>query len=226
MNKGIVIFGNKDFAELAKFYIENDPPHYHHVFYNSRVCAFTVDDEYVTENSFNGLPVIPLSELEKHHPPDEYHMFAPMSHSNMNGDRKSVVERLESKNYKMINYVSSKATVLSKLPSFSNLFILEDNTIQPFVKVGKNIVMWSGNHIGHHSTIGDDVFFTSHVVLSGHCKVGNGSFFGVNSTIRDGVKIGEKSLVSMGALITKDTDSCGVYMGVPAKKIKTIDEVG
>ena len=86
-----------------------------------------------------------------------------------------------------------------------NCFILEDNTIQLFTTIGNNVVMWSGNHIGHHSVIKDHVFFASHLVLSGHCIVEPFSFLGVNSTIRDGIHIAEGSLIAMSASIVKDT---------------------
>ena len=99
-----------------------------------------------------------------------------------------------------------------------NCFILEDNTLQPFTPIGDNVVMWSGNHIGHHGIVKDHVFFTSQVTLSGHCTVEPYCFFGVNSTIRDGVTLGEGTLVAMAACITKDTDAWGVYKGIPAKK--------
>jgi acetyltransferase-like isoleucine patch superfamily enzyme len=56
------------------------------------------------------------------------------------------------------------------------------------------------------------------VVLSGHCVVEPYCFFGVNSTLRDGLHFAEGTLVAMGACVTKDTESWGVYAGVPAKK--------
>ncbi|WP_245213936.1 hypothetical protein [Rhodoferax sp. AJA081-3] len=59
-----------------------------------------------------------------------------------------------------------------------NCFILEDNTLQPFTKIGNNVILWSGNHIGHHGEIHDHVTFTSHVVMSGHCSIGPYSFLG------------------------------------------------
>jgi acyl-[acyl carrier protein]--UDP-N-acetylglucosamine O-acyltransferase len=97
--------------------------------------------------------------------------------------------------------------------------ILEDNTIQPFTTIGNNVVMWSGNHIGHHGQIKDHVFFTSHVVLSGHCVVESYSFFGVNSTIRDYTSIAQGTLVGMASAITKETEEWSIYVGNPAKKV-------
>ena len=74
-------------------------------------------------------------------------------------------------------------------PPGDNCFILEDNTIQPFVTIGNNVTLWSGNHIGHDSVIEDHCFITSHVVVSGHVRVGARSFLGVNATLRNAITI-------------------------------------
>ena len=58
---------------------------------------------------------------------------------------------------------------ISPRPPGDNCFILEDNTVQPFVTIGNNVTLWSGNHIGHDSVIEDDCFISSHVVVSGTC---------------------------------------------------------
>jgi len=122
--------------------------------------------------------------------------------------------------YSLVNYVSSKATVWPGHQFGENCFILEDNTIQPFVEIGNNVVCWSGCHLGHHSIIRDSSFLTSHVVISGHCYVEKYSWFGVNSTIRDAIHIAEGTLVGMSACITKNTEPWSVNMGVPAKKVE------
>jgi len=205
----IVIFGTLDTAELAHWYLENDSPY--------SVAAFTVNKEYMDRDTFKDRPVVPFEELEQHYPPSEYRLFAPMTGVKMNNVRKKIYEEGKAKGYDFISYVSSKATVCDNEIG-ENCFILEDNTLQPFTKIGNNVVMWSGNHIGHHGIIEDHVFFTSHVVLSGHCHVKERAWFGVNSTIRDYTTIGEGSLIGMGALITKDTEPNGLYIGAPAKK--------
>jgi sugar O-acyltransferase (sialic acid O-acetyltransferase NeuD family) len=213
----VIIFGTLDTAELAHYYLENDSPY--------TVVAFTVNKEYIKEDTFKGLPVVPFEELEQHYPPTEYRLFAPMTGVKMNTLRKKIYEEGKARGYEFISYVSSKATVCDNEIG-DNCFILEDNTLQPFTKIGNNVVMWSGNHIGHHGVIEDHVFFTSHVVLSGHCHVKERSWFGVNATIRDFTTIGEGSLIAMGALITKDTDDNGFYLGSPARKqAKTALEV-
>jgi sugar O-acyltransferase (sialic acid O-acetyltransferase NeuD family) len=208
-NKKVIVFGILDTAELAYFYLTHDS--------SFVVEAFTVNKQYIKEESFCGLPVVPFEEVENYYPPSDYLFFAPMTGSKMNTLRKKIYEEGKSKGYEYITYVSSKATTFHNKIG-ENCFILEDNTIQPFTEIGNNVVMWSGNHIGHHGKIEDHVFFTSHVVLSGHCLVKERAWFGVNSTIRDFTTIGEGSLIAMGSVITKDTEDDGFYMGIPAKK--------
>ncbi|MCI0415673.1 acetyltransferase [bacterium] len=213
----VIIFGIQDFASLAHFYLKHDTEH--------EVMAFSVTKQYLPEaKTFEGLPVVAFDEIENLYPPNEFSFFAPMSHRKMNRLRELIYNQIKSKGYPLISYVSSKATVFEGTPIGENCFILEDNTIQPFTTIGNNVVLWSGNHIGHHSVIKDHVLFTSHVVLSGHCVVESYSFFGVNATIRDGVHIAEGTLVAMSASIFKDTEPWGVYKGTPGQKTDVLSK--
>jgi sugar O-acyltransferase (sialic acid O-acetyltransferase NeuD family) len=211
----VIIFGVQDFAQLACFYLRQDSQH--------EVVAFSVNEQYLPEaKSFEGLPVVPFENIETVYPPAESKFFAPMSPSRMNRLRESVYRQVKAKGYELISYVSSKATVFPGAIIGDNCFILEDNTIQPFTTIGNNVVLWSGNHIGHHSVIKDHVSFTSHVVLSGHCVVEPFCFLGVNATIRDGIHLAEGSLIAMSASVMRDTEPWGVYKGNPAKKGETL----
>ena len=202
----VVIFGLRDFAQLAAFYLTHDTEH--------EAVAFSVHEQYLPEvRTFEGLPVVPFEGIEATHPPSEFKFFAPMSHEGMNRVREGVYAQIKGKGYQLISYVSSQATVFPGAKIGDNCFILEDNTIQPFTEIGNNVMLWSGNHIGHHSVIRDHVLFTSHVVLSGHCTVEPHCFFGGNATF-----VAEGSLIAMGAVITRDTEPWGVYKGNPAKR--------
>ena len=208
----VVIFGVLDTAELAHYYLTNDSEH--------EVVAFTVHREFRTEDTFQDLPLVDFEDIVEKYPPSKFHLFAPMTGRNMNRLREKIYKEGKALGYDFITYVSSKATVCDNKIG-ENCFILEDNTLQPFTTIGNNVVMWSGNHIGHHGVIKDHVFFTSHVVLSGHCEIESHCFFGVNATIRDYTKLAKGTLVSMGACLTKQqTEEWGIYLGNPAKKLE------
>ena len=207
----VIIFGTELTAELAHYYLVNDSAH--------EIVAFTLNQEFIKEPTFKGFPVVPFEEIETLFPPAEYKFFSPLTELRMNQFRAEIYAQAKQKGYECINYISSHATVLTEDIGENN-FILEDNTIQPFVKIGNNNVFWSGNHIGHHSVIGDHVFFTSHVVLSGRCIVGDYCFFGVNATIRDKLTIQEGTLLAMGGNLTKHTTPWSIWKGNPAAKME------
>jgi sugar O-acyltransferase (sialic acid O-acetyltransferase NeuD family) len=206
----IIIFGIQDFAELAHYYLGNDSQH--------QVVAFCVHEKYLPENPiFQGLPVLAFENIEKHYSPSEFQFFAPMAPQRMNQVREEVYAGIKLKGYTLISYISSKATLFGNSIG-DNCFILENNTIQPFATIGNNVILWSGNHIGHHSIIKDHIMFTSHVVLSGHCTVENYCTMGVNATIRDGITLAEGTFVAMAASIIKDTEPWSLYKGNPGIK--------
>ena len=194
--KKLVIIGSGETAEIAYEYFTVDSEY--------EVVGFAVDRQYLTGELISGLPVIPLDELEEKFPPSEYWAFVAISSTKLNRVRSYLYAELKKKNYQIASYVSSKAFVWRNAVIGENCFIFEDNTIQPFVKIGNNVVLWSGNHIGHNSTIRDHCFLSSHVVISGFCDIGEYSFLGVNSTVINNISIGKDCFIGAGALIQKD----------------------
>ena len=96
--------------------------------------------------------------------------------------------------------------MMSDHPVGENTFIFEANVIQPFVKIGDNVVMWSGNHIGHHTHIASHCFIASHAVISGHVTIGESCFIGVNATLRDGIDIAPRCVIGAGAVVLADQE--------------------
>lgn len=205
----VMIFGVGQWAELAHFYLTHDSPH--------DVVGFTLDPEYIEGTTYQSLPVVPFDNVENDYPPADFKIFIPMSFKRMNHARADKYFAAKQKGYELISYVSSKATTFPGFACGDNCFILEDNTIQPFVKIGSNVVLWSGNHIGHSTVIKDHVMVTSHVVISGNCTVEDFSFLGVNATVRDETIIARETLVGMGVTILKDTNEFEVYKATAAQ---------
>ena len=212
MKKPLVIFGSGDIAELAHYYFNTDS--------DFEVVAFTVDSSYIKDPSFCGLPVVAFEEIIQEYPPENNFFFVALSYSKLNAIRKEKFLAAKEKGYKLVSFISSRATVLNEGKIGENCFIFEDNTIQPFVTIGNNVTLWSGNHIGHHSVIKDHTFIASHVVVSGGVEIGEQCFVGVNSTLRDHIKVGDRCVVGAGALLLGDADPEGVYIGSATERSK------
>lgn len=215
MSKPLVIFGSAEMAELSKFYFEHDS--------ERKVVAFTVDDAYVKEDHFNGLPVVSFSEVVKRYPADAYDMHVALSYARLNRLRQEKYEQAKAAGYTLLSYVCSNSAIWPDLVIGDNCFILESQTIQPTVRIGNNVMIWSGNHLGHGTQIGDHTYIASHVVISGHCKIGQRNFFGVNSALRDFCNIGDDCFIAMGASVARDMPSGSVALAPQSEVYEAVD---
>jgi sugar O-acyltransferase (sialic acid O-acetyltransferase NeuD family) len=205
MKKQLVIFGFGEIAQLAYFYFRTDSEY--------SVAAFTINEEFITDPTFCGLPVVPFEEIVERFPPEKYEFFIALGYSKINAVRKEKYLAAKALGYRFASYVSSRATILNEGQIGENCFIFEDNTVQPFVKIGNNVTLWSGNHIGHHSKVDDNCFISSHVVISGGVTIGKNCFLGVNSTINNAVSIGDDCLLSSAALVVKNIPEDSIVKG-------------
>jgi sugar O-acyltransferase (sialic acid O-acetyltransferase NeuD family) len=205
----LVIFGAGDIAKLAHYYFTRDSEH--------EVVAFAVDRSYRQADQFLELPLLDFETITEHYPPDTYKMFVALSYAKMNKVRAEKFYQAKALGYELVSYISSRCSFLTDEPVGENCFILEDNTIQPFVKIGHNVTLWSGNHIGHDSVIEDHCFIASHIVVSGHVYIGSYCFIGVNATLRNSISIAPATLIGAGAIIMENTVEKGVYLPGRAK---------
>lgn len=207
--KKLIIVGAGEFAEIAYEYFTFDSSY--------EVVAFSVENAFLAQNQFHGLPVVPFEEVETLYDPADHAIFVAVTFIQLNRVRTRLYQAAKAKGYKIASYVSSRAFIWKNVSIGENCFIFENNVIQPFVTLGNNIILWSGNHIGHHSKLDDNSFISSHVVISGCCKIGKNCFLGVNSTLIDHIEIGNDCMIAAGALVISNTRDGNIYKGHPAK---------
>lgn len=206
----IVIIGNGEISEMACEYFDHDS--------DREVAAFSIGADYIEATELNGRPVVPLEQLAAAYPPDAFDAFVAIGDGQLNRLRRRLVDEARAMGYRLASYVSSRAFVWRNVEIGENCFILEHNVLQPFTKIGDNVTLWSGNHVGHRSVIEEDVFFASHVVISGFCRIGARSFLGVNAALAPHVEVAADNFIGMGAVVTKSTEPDGVYQGHPAER--------
>ena len=102
------------------------------------------------------------------------------------------------------------------------------------VKIGRNVSIQSNVYLPHLTVIEDNVFLAPCVVITNdpyppsRCRVGitieKDAVIGANAIIVTRVKVGEGSIVSAGAIVTKDVPPRKVVMGTPAKVYASREE--
>lgn len=114
------------------------------------------------------------------------------------------------------------------------------------IKMGSNVRFTGKPSFGSEPyliTIGNDVTITRGVVFHTHdggvwvfrkkypginvfapINIGNNVFIGSNTVILPGVTIGNNVVIGTSAVVTKDLPDNGVYVGNPAKYLKSVDD--
>ena len=208
----IVIFGAGKIADEAYFYLTNDSPH--------EVVAFTIDREYMTDVEKLGLPVVAFEEVQKTYPPDDFQMFVAVGYQDLNKFRAQKYEEAKAKGYRLISYVSSRASNVGNVEIGDNCFVLEFAILQPLARIGNNVFIWSGNHIGHHASVGDHCYIAGHVVISGSTKIEPYCFIGVSAVLGHEITVGTESFIGAGTLVTKNVEPKSVYITADTSKYR------
>jgi sugar O-acyltransferase (sialic acid O-acetyltransferase NeuD family) len=208
MNQSVVIFGIGNFARTACVYLTQDSP------YN--VAAFTAHQQFIREPRLLGRPVVPFESLERDFPPEKYTMLVAVGYSQVNRTRARICAACKKKGYRLISYVNSRAAQWGSVEIGENCFILENTVLQPFVRIGNDVILWSGTIVCHDTVVGDHCFAAAHVTISGGVQVGPYCFLGAGATIRDGLTIPAGCVIGAGAVVVKEPREQGIYLGSPA----------
>lgn len=203
--KKLVIIGDSAFAEVAYECFTHDSEY--------EVVGFAVESAYLKKNELFDLPIVPFEQIEEHFKSSEVEFYAALVYTQLNRLRTRLYQAAKAKGYHPASYISSRAFIWHNVQFGEHSFIFEDNTVQPFVRIGDNVVLWSGNHIGHHSAVQSNCFIASHVVISGFCNIGRNSFIGVNSALANNIVIGEDNWIGPGVTITRNTEPNQIFKG-------------
>lgn len=209
-SKNIVIIGAGETADIAYEYFTYDS--------DRRIAGFAVERAFRKEEHRNGLPVVDLELLADNFPPETHDAFVAVSYVQLNRLRERLFKQIKSLGYQCATYISSRAFVWRTATIGENCMIFENNVLQHGVRVEDNVILWSGNHVGHQSVICQSAYIASHAVISGFCEVGARCFVGVNATLADNIKVAEDCMIASGALVNRSTEAGVIYVGNPAIK--------
>ena len=99
--------------------------------------------------------------------------------------------------------------------------------------IGNNVVLRFGATIAREVTVEDGVFISPNVMtiysthkseIRGGTVIGKNSYIGTNVVIDASVKIVPECVIGSMSLVVKDCLESGVYMGIPARKVRDLSE--
>ena len=201
MKKKLIIFGADIMAKMVHFYFSRDS--------NYEVVAFTVNQEYIKEPYFIGLPVYPFEVIESVYPPDKFSMFIAIGPSKMNLLREQKYNHAKAKGYTLANYVSPNSICESSVNE--NVFIGDFSVINPFCKIGNNNIFYEFSYVGNEVIIEDNCYFAPKSAVGSLSHIKNNSIIGIGAVVNTKVVVNEKTLIGASCFISLDTEASGVY---------------
>ena len=88
-------------------------------------------------------------------------------------------------------------------------------------KVGNNCIINHATILGHEAIVGDNCHISANCVV-GKSSIGHDTFIGVNSFVNNGVEIAPHCVIGSGSNVIRSIAEPGVYVGNPAKKIRSV----
>ena len=120
--------------------------------------------------------------------------------------------------YKTPILVSPGATIDDSVQIGSGTVIFDGSYIDFGVRIGSNSIINLNSTICHDCYIGNNVVLSPKTVIAGGCFIDDGCFLGTNSTLNPHLSIKPGCIIGSGAIVTKNLDQKGVYVGNPARK--------
>lgn len=121
-----------------------------------------------------------------------------------------------------INLIHPDAIITKYLEIGVGNIICGGVVINPNCKINNHCHINIGTTFGHDVTLMDYVTVMPGCRISGNVTLKSNSMIGTGSTIIQGITIEESTVLGAGAVVIKDTDKQGLYVGVPAKRIKEL----
>ena len=98
--------------------------------------------------------------------------------------------------------------------------VMANACINSNTTIGKNCIINTGAIIEHDNIIKDYVHISPNATLCGTVNVGVYTHIGASATIKNNIGICGDCIIGAGAVVVKDINQDGIYIGIPAKKIK------
>lgn len=98
--------------------------------------------------------------------------------------------------------------------------VMANAVINPGAEIGEQCIINTGAIVEHDNRIDSFVHISPGCRLGGGVSIGEESWLGIGSCVKNQVKICPYCVIGVGAVVVKNINTAGTYVGVPAKKLQ------
>lgn len=154
-------------------------------------------------------------------PPPEFLTVPVVAAVGAPGLRRSLVDDWAGTDYARV--VSEAAWVHATVEIGEGVVVAPGAVLSLDAVIGSHSLIGIGASVSHHTLLGRFVTLSPGVTVAGRCTFGDGVFLGVGAVVSNEVSIASGAVIGAGAVVVDSIDEPGVYIGVPARKIRSTD---
>lgn len=212
--KTLAIIGSGDLGKLIAYHAINDKHFGNVVFFDD----FKKNGEIVEGHTVIGK----ISTLEDEFKKNTFsQIIIAIGYKHLNA-RKNIFEKFYNQNIPFANIIHSSSYIDKSCKIGHGVFIHPGCILDRNVVIGNNTLLNTACTVAHDSEIEAHCFLSPRVAIAGFVKIKEQCFLGINSTIIDNITICPQTQLGGGSVVTKSITESGLYVGIPAKKIRDI----
>jgi sugar O-acyltransferase (sialic acid O-acetyltransferase NeuD family) len=137
-----------------------------------------------------------------------------------NDFRELVFNSLKAKGFNIVTLIHKSAIICSNVEIGEGCIVFPGVIVNTSAKIGNNVIIATSSSIDHETILEDHVLISAGVTIGAYSKIKRKTIIALGAKVISGIEIGEDVLIGAGSVVVKDCKEPGIYLGIPAKKIK------
>lgn len=132
--------------------------------------------------------------------------------------RRELVEAWRGTSY--LTIASSRSWVAASAVVGAGCIIAPFAAVSSNARVGSHVLVNLHASVSHDAVIGDFATLSPGSRVGGRSRLGDGVFLGIGATVSNDVAVAPGVIIGAGAVVVSDLTEPGVYIGVPARRLR------
>ena len=135
--------------------------------------------------------------------------------------RKKIMSELSEQGASFPTLIHPNAVIGMHVTIGEGTVVMAGAVINPDAKIGRGCIINTCASVDHDCKIHDYVHVSVGARVAGIVEIGEATWIGAGAVIKQVIRICENCTIGAGAVVVKDIEKSGVYVGIPAKEVKS-----
>ena len=137
--------------------------------------------------------------------------------------RLSIIDQLLKSNASVVNIIHPTAYISDESHLAKGCVVFANAVVNIASSIQNGCIINTGATVDHDCTLAEAVHISPGANIAGGVSIGKYSWVGIGSCVTECLSLAENTVIGAGSVVINSTEPHSLYVGVPAKKIKTLE---